>query len=321
VVRQELEVTYPRPRFLRLFAAPWDSEKGGLALILQDATESRQETFEAIETERIQALTLLAASIAHEVGNPLNALHIHLQLLERELRRLRALKSELAVETRPGRRREKAAFQRAGEEEFEEVTGRLEKYLGVAKGEVGRLDYIVTQFLQALRPSPPQLRPASLNQTVEETVELLRPELENRRLAVELKLARHLPEAELDPPRIKQALVNLIKNSMHAMTPGGLLTLETGATAESVRVSVSDTGGGISQERLSRIFEPFYTTKKRGTGLGLMIVQRIVRDHGGRIEVESHLGKGTTFRLWFPLRERRPRLLEASTGAGAKECA
>jgi len=91
------------------------------------------------------------------------------------------------------------------------------------------------------------------------------------------------------------------------------LTLQTGENSDSVWVSVSDTGGGIPQEQLNRIFEPFYTTKKKGSGLGLMIVQRIVRAHGGRIELESNVGKGTTFRIWLPLHERKPRLLEEKT--------
>jgi signal transduction histidine kinase len=112
---------------------------------------------------------------------------------------------------------------------------------------------------------------------------------------------------------MQQVLVNLVKNAMHAMTRGGTLTLQTGEGADGVWVSVSDTGGGIPPEQINRIFEPFYTTKKRGTGLGLMIVQRIVRAHGGRIELESHVGRGTTFRIRLPLHERRPRLLEAST--------
>jgi PAS domain S-box-containing protein len=300
--RHEFEITYPRPCFLRVYAAPVEGEsKGswGMALILHDATEARQRTFEAIESERLHSLTLLAASVAHEIGNPLNALHIHLQLMSREIKKLRQSAAQ------KGR-----VFGR-GEPKTEggDVAQRLEHYLEVAKGEITRLDYIVTQFLQALRPSPPQLAPASLNEAARETLELLRPELENRGLTVKEKLARRLPLAPMDSAQIKQALVNLIKNAMQAMTRGGVLTLETGGTAESVWISVADSGGGIAPDQINHIFEPFYTTKKKGTGLGLMIVQRIVRQHGGKIELESRVGQGTTFLLRLPLRERQPRLL------------
>jgi signal transduction histidine kinase len=181
----------------------------------------------------------------------------------------------------------------------------------VAKGEINRLDYIVTQFLQALRPAVPQLRPASLNEVVEKTLELLGPELENRRLAVKTRLARDLPATPIDPTQMQQVLVNLVKNAMQAMTKGGSLSMQTGEGADGVWVSVADTGGGIPQEQINRIFDPFFTTKKKGSGLGLMIVQRIVRAHDGRIELESQVGRGTTFRIWLPLHERRPRLLEA----------
>jgi len=114
----------------------------------------------------------------------------------------------------------------------------------------------------------------------------------------------------VDATQLQQVLVNLVKNAMQAMTTGGSLTLQTGETSDDVWMSVSDTGGGIPQEQINRIFEPFYTTKKKGSGLGLMIVQRIVRAHNGRIELESNVGKGTTFRIWLPLHERKPRLLE-----------
>ena len=105
---------------------------------------------------------------------------------------------------------------------------------------------------------------------------------------------------------MKQALVNLIKNAIQAMTQGGALTLTTIAETDGVWVYVADTGGGIPQEKINRIFQPYFTTKKEGSGLGLMIVQRIVREHGGRIELESNTGQGTTFRLWFPLTEQPP---------------
>jgi len=299
VIRHEFEVSYPRPRFLRLYAAPLDGEaagSSGVALILHDATEARQQTFEAIESERVQALTLLAASVAHELGNPLNALHIHLQLMERELKKL----------TPAGKSTARAA-------ESVDSVRKLTQFLGVAKGEINRLDYIITQFLQAIRPAPPQLQPAQINAVVEKTLELLRPELENRGIVVKEKLGRRLPLAPIDGTQLQQMLVNLVKNAMQAMTQGGTLTLATGESSEGVWLSVADTGCGIGDEQLKRIFEPFYTTKKKGTGLGLMIVQRVVRAHNGRIELDSRTGRGTVFRIWLPLHEPKPRLLEAPT--------
>jgi two-component system, sporulation sensor kinase E len=315
VVRHEFEVHYPRPRFLRLYAAPLDggdSGSAGVALILHDATEARQKTIEAIESERIQALTLLAASVAHEIGNPLNALHIHLQLMEREVTKLNKLargegQARAAASLRLRARHPSAL----ADNETLDLTARLEQYLAVARGEINRLDYIVTQFLQAIRPTAPQLKLFSLNDVVHKTLELLRPELDNRGLNLRTHLARQIPATPIDPDQIQQVLVNLIKNALQAMTKGGTLTLQTGEGADGVWVSVGDTGGGIPQEQINRIFEPFYTTKKKGSGLGLMIVQRIVRAHGGRIELESQVGRGTTFRIWLPLHERKPRLLEA----------
>jgi len=210
----EMEISYPRQLFLRLYAAPLDAEKksgSGVALILHDATEARQKTFEAIESERIASLTLLAASVAHEIGNPLNALHIHLQLMSRELAKLRGQPAPAPARSR---RAQSAAL------DASESLQKLEKYVGVAKGEITRLDYIVTQFLSAIRPSPPQIKIGQLNDVVRETLELLRPELENRGLNVAEKLAARLPQAPLDAAQMQQVLVNLIKNAMQAMTKG-----------------------------------------------------------------------------------------------------
>ena len=305
VARHEFEINYPRPRFVRLYVAPLDgiaSGSSGVALILHDATEARQATFEAIESERVQALTLLAASVAHEIGNPLNALHIHLQLMERSVKKLKV----------DGRSKNAAAS-------IPEISDKLEQYLDVCKGEIARMDYIITQFLQAIRPAPLQPRLASLNDVVDETLKLLKPELDNRGLVVKFKPTRRLTATPIDATQMQQVLVNLIKNAMQAMSSGGRLALQTGESSDGVWVSVADTGGGIPQEQIARIFEPFYTTKKKGTGLGLMIVQRIIRAHGGKIEVESRVGQGTTFRIWLPFHQRRLKLLpEATANVEAK---
>jgi signal transduction histidine kinase len=264
----------------RLQAAPVAGQVGHV-MILRDITESRRSAQQTIESERLNALTLLAAGVAHEIGNPLNSLHIHLQLMERKAQELN------------------------GDEKAE-----LQQSIDVARSEVRRLDSIVTQFLRAIRPSQPRLHPENVNTIVEEAVRFFTPEIQDRDMVVEQELRADLPLLQLDREQVKQAFFNVIKNSLEAMRRHGTLRIRTDLDDKDVMVSFTDTGGGMSAENLSRVFEPYFTTKTSGTGLGLLIVRRIVREHGGELSIESSQGEGLTLTIRLPYVDKRIRMLE-----------
>ena len=303
-ISRDMEIFYPANRFLNFYivpllierreekddgarkkariGVPGHSEPVGHAIILRDITESRRSTEKTIESERFNALTLLAAGVAHEIGNPLNSLHIHLQLMERTVRKL------------TGKEREE-----------------LEEGIAICRAEITRLDSIVSQFLQAIRPSKPVLHPESVNALVEEALRFFGPEIADRDIVVEAELRPDLPLIELDRDQMKQAFYNVIKNSFEAMKRRGILRIRTEMDATHVSVSFTDTGGGMSAESLSRVFEPYFTTKTGGSGLGLLIVRRIVREHGGEMAIESNEGKGLTLTVRLPYLDKRVRMLEA----------
>jgi signal transduction histidine kinase len=179
----------------------------------------------------------------------------------------------------------------------------------------------VTQFLQAIRPSRPQLNPENVNTIVEEAVRFFAPEIEDRDIVVEQELRSDLPVLELDRDQMKQVFYNVVKNSFEAMKRRGILRIRTDTDETHVLVSFTDTGGGMSAESLSRVFEPYFTTKSSGSGLGLLIVRRIVREHGGELAIESNEGKGLTLTIRLPYVDRRVRMLEQGEPTTARAMA
>src|SRR5258708_6592479 len=286
-VSRDIELFYPQHRFLNFYVAPLHLDKAvpesaamvqdlvAFAVILRDITEDRRTTERTIESEKLSALTMLAAGVAHEIGNPLNSLNIHLQLIQTKIRRVAS-----------------------------PVRDSIEELLEVARTEIQRLDSIIHQFLQAIRPTRPSFEPHDLNEIIEESVAFLRREIEDRDILVETDLAAGLPRVEVDRDQMKQAFYNVIKNAFEAMRIGGILHIRSWRDDIFVSIAFTDTGGRLSGQDMSKLLRPYFTTKPSGSGLGLLIVRRIVREHGGEVEIESNKAKGAEVAIQSPYARR-----------------
>lgn len=283
MLRQELELYYPERRIVQVYALPLGETKDQYAVILNDITSAMDKMSSSAESERSRLISMLAAGVAHEIGNPLNSLYLHLQYLQRLM-------------DRDDIDRESAAEE-----------------LAESRKEVERLDSIITQFLHALRPGKPDLQPLDLKGLVLESLNFMRHEITAREVKVEFLWAEDIPLVDGDAGQLKQAFFNLVRNALQSMQDGGLLGIRCSANEDFVSLSVTDSGNGISKADLSRIFEAYFTTKQTGTGLGLMIVERIVREHGGSLSVDGggqdHIG--ATFTISLPRRDRKIKVLPA----------
>ncbi len=285
VVAREFELAYPETRTVRLYMVPFRMEGRGAArryaVILSDITREKLSTEQRIEDERTSSILLLAAGVAHELGNPLNSLNIHLQLIERKLKKLKDSKEAAAIT----------------------------ESVRICSEESKRLDGIIRHFLEAIRPTPPDLAETNLADVLDEVLRFQHQEFADRELAVEVESTERVPPVMADRNQVKQVFFNVTKNAMEAMQGGGRLKIRLGADDDNVFVFFADTGAGIRQEDIARLFQPYHTTKVGGHGLGLMIVQRIMREHGGQAGIESKEGVGTVVTLQFPRKDRRVRML------------
>ena len=268
--KREIEISYPDRRFLEIQTFPMG---GAETLVkLTDVTANHEKSEEELRAGATQAVRELASGVAHEIGNPLNAISLNLQILEQN----------------PGDR----------------------ESIAICKSEIKRLDGILRGFLQALKPSRPNLMPGSPAAPLKNCLETLKIQLEDRRITVSVDMPGALPSVALDPAQMEQVFFNLIKNALEAMKDGGSIVITIGSDDNDVCIAFRDDGAGMDSEQIAHLFEPYRTSKEHGTGLGLMISQRIVRDHGGRIDVESSPGAGTTFTVRLPRIERRVRALK-----------
>ena len=252
-----------------------DGRPAGVILQAQDVTEWLALERRVRVAEKLAALHTLSAGVAHELRNPLSAIDLNLHLLE---------------------------------EEFKEQGGPAKQaayYLRVLNAECRRLSVILDNFMKFARPGSMGLHAVDLPALIEHIVALMRFEAEERKIQLEQRVSKDMSPVLGDETQISQVLVNIVVNAFHAMPNGGRCCIAAEERTEEgnrwVEIVVSDTGIGIEQEDLPRLFEPFYTTKSGGTGLGLAIAYRIMQDHGGTIHVTSVPGNGTQVVMQFPV--------------------
>jgi len=244
---------------------------GGVFLV-EDISEKRNREVRLRRAESLASLTTLAAGVAHEIKNPLGSIGIHIQLIQKAIKQAGSIRPNTILQ-----------------------------YLDVVNEELDRLNGIVVDFLFAVRPMDIKLLKGSLNKVVQDIVQFLKYELEQSNITIRLELEKDDDSILMDERFLKQAILNIIKNSIHAMPEGGKIKISTLKTSEDVRLMISDSGIGIPEENIEKIFEPYFTTKPDGTGLGLTLVYKIIKEHGAEIEVMSRPGSGTTVTIHFPL--------------------
>ncbi|MBI4711601.1 MAG: hypothetical protein HY767_03970 [Candidatus Omnitrophica bacterium] len=271
----DLRILSPREMQLRVTILPSDGDvRTNFVVLLADITSRTEQEFEAAMLSRMESLVRLAGGIAHEIGNPLNAITIHLELLKKRLAGLPE-----------GQRKE------------------IADSLSDIQDETRRLDRIIRNFLKATRKPPLRFRLDDLNEVIADALSFLKPQMDVAKVVVKFTKDKTLPAFLMDRERLSYTFMNLLKNAVEAMPGGGALKIAVTHKQHCAIVTIADTGCGIGEKDLARIFDIYYTTKPEGAGLGLMMVYDAIAEHGGKIEVTSKLKKGTMFKVLLPVRE------------------
>ncbi|MDR1362439.1 MAG: PAS domain-containing sensor histidine kinase [Spirochaetaceae bacterium] len=273
----------------------------GSLITVEDITEKRLNEVKLRQVENLAGLTTVAAGVAHEIKNPLGSLSIHVQLIQKLLNN--AVKNIEAG----------ASALNMAEANTDNVSvsyTKFNKHITTVNEEIQRLNKIVVDFLFAIRPMEILPAKSDINKLIKDIVKFVHYELKNADIKYKLQMKEDIPIIEIDKRYIKQALLNLIKNSIEAMSgSGGFLTISTESDEQEVTIRIRDTGPGIQEADKARIFEPYFTTKIKGSGLGLTLVFKIIREHSGEIEVDSKVGEGACFTIKLPLPYRDGLLL------------
>jgi two-component system sensor histidine kinase HydH len=239
----------------------------GRILLIRDVTDSRQMENEIARSRHLNSIGSLAAGVAHEIRNPLSSIKGFAVYFKERL---------------------------SGNKEDEQTAD-------VMIAETERLNRVISQLIEFAKPLELKKEKVKFVELVQHTIKLITADAQKNKISVEFDADEDLPELEVDPDKIKQVLLNIFLNSLAAIKEGGKLTIELLPRTDNLTVIISDTGKGIEEMNLPRIYDPYFTSKPAGTGLGLAIVQKIMEAHGGKIYVESTVGLGTKVYLHFPL--------------------
>ncbi len=285
-VNTELTLKYPRPMVLSVtiinYNLPEADNPYSKVFVFSDITDRMKKIAQLLKNEKTNTFNLLSAGVAHEIGNPLNSLDIHMQLLEKEIETV----------------------------EIDRKTDILE-YVRIARDEISRLDSIIKRFLKSIRPFRLNLRERCIGETVKRAISVLSAQINASGIETRLVIDKKIPRFLFDPDLIEQALRNIILNAVQAMPDGGKIVISAGIEKKQCVISIADSGRGIPRKYLKNIFDPYFTTRDDGTGLGLMIVNRIISAHDGQVSVVSEENNGTTFIISLPIKQRGKKLLPA----------
>ena len=262
-------------QYISLSILPLVSNKKihGTIIIISNITEKKINEIKRQRLESLARLTTAAASISHEIKNPLAAISIHVQLAKKSIV--------------------------ANENIFNE---KMKKHFSVIEEEIDRLNKIVVDFLFAVRPIKFEFRMVNINSIITSIVDTFQDEFKKYNIQIEKRLDEQLPPLQGDERFLRQAFINIIVNSKQAMLEnGGILCISTMKEENAVVVLISDSGDGIPHDILNKIFEPYFTTKDSGTGLGLTMTYKVIKEHGGDILVYSDLGNGASFKILLPI--------------------
>jgi signal transduction histidine kinase len=284
VSRREIEILYPQRKILLYYIVPYDAERGVYIVIFHDVTGIYDTKQIQIENEKNDMISLLAAEVAHEIGNPLNSIAIHLQLLEKKLIKEKNKKRD----------------------ELE--------LLKIARLEMSRLENIIKRFLQSTRIKKTNFERVNVKKILMESLTLLELEIKNKLIKIQWGIIDGIPPVKGDAGQLKQAFQNIIKNAIQAMKEGGELGIFCESSDNLLKISFKDSGSGIDPKLIDKIFNPYFSTKADGSGLGLMIANKIIREHNGKISVDSSLGKWSRFTVELPLFDKTLKLLPFNTG-------